>query len=330
MSVHRSFRPLLVTLTLGSCLIAAAFVAAEFNRDVRHAYAQLGHSSQVAQTACGPIEYAVAGSGPPVLLVHGSGGGFDQGLQFGAPLVEAGFTVIAPSRFGYLRTPVPSDVTPASQARAHVCLLDALHIERVAAFGGSAGAPSAAQLCLRHPERCSAMVLVVPALFSPATGNAPPSWLAQFVIRTSLNSEFLFWLASHFARDTMIESVLGTPSDEIRDASPSERARVLQILQRIAPIRPRAAGLLIDATVTTAPSENTYEQINTPTLIVSTRNDGFRTAAAAENLAQQIPDAKLLIFEDGGHLWVGHQQELWHAVEQFLREPIHSSSPTRS
>ena len=32
----------------------------------------------------------------------------------------------APSRFGYLRTPLPSDASPAAQADAHSCLLDAL------------------------------------------------------------------------------------------------------------------------------------------------------------------------------------------------------------
>jgi len=105
--------------------------------------------SQIVQTPCGPIEYALAGSGPPLLMIHGAGGGFDQGLKFGAPLARAGFTVIAPSRFGYLRTPLSHDASPAAQADAHACLLDALGLERVVALGGSAGAPSAIQFCLQ-------------------------------------------------------------------------------------------------------------------------------------------------------------------------------------
>lgn len=50
---------------------------------------------------------------------------------------------------------------------AHACLLAALKIERVAAIGGSAGAPSAMQLCLRHPEMSSAVVLLFPIAFAP-------------------------------------------------------------------------------------------------------------------------------------------------------------------
>ena len=35
------------------------------------------------------MEYAIAGTGPPVLMIHGTGGGFDQGLAFAEPLVAA-------------------------------------------------------------------------------------------------------------------------------------------------------------------------------------------------------------------------------------------------
>jgi hypothetical protein len=64
--------------------------------------------SQIAQTPCGPIEYSSVGQGDPVLVVHGAGGGFDQGQYFAAPLAAHGFRVIAMSRCGYLRTPASS------------------------------------------------------------------------------------------------------------------------------------------------------------------------------------------------------------------------------
>ena len=107
--------------------------------------------SQIAQTNCGPIEYATAGNGPPVLVVHGAGGGFDQGLEAARLLIESGFQVIAPSRFGYLRTPMPEkrERLAETQADAHACLLDALKLSKVAVFGVSAGAPSSRPRCAR-------------------------------------------------------------------------------------------------------------------------------------------------------------------------------------
>src|SRR5687767_1648388 len=123
---RRIRKALLCTLVVAAVAIAA-MIYRQYDADASAARSRLIQSnSKIAQTACGPIEYAVAGRGPTTLVVHGSGGGFDQGLDIGDPLVRAGFTILAPSRFGYLRTPLPADASPEAQADAHVCLLDAL------------------------------------------------------------------------------------------------------------------------------------------------------------------------------------------------------------
>ena len=121
------------------------------------------HRQHHAPTRHGVMEYAVAGEGPPVLMIHGTGGGFDQGLLFARRLVAAGYRVIAPSRFGYLRSALPADPSSEDQADAFVDLLDALGIDRVPVVGGSAGALSAIAFALRHPDRCTALVALVPA-----------------------------------------------------------------------------------------------------------------------------------------------------------------------
>src|SRR5918998_17378 len=133
-------------------LVAGLFGLAytTYHRDLQHARARVSTGSYMVQTPCGPIEYALAGDGPPVLVVHGAGGGYDQGLEFGEPLVHRGFRIIAMSRFGYLRTPLPTDAAASAQADAHACLLDALKIRRAAVVGGCAGAPSSMQFALRH------------------------------------------------------------------------------------------------------------------------------------------------------------------------------------
>ena len=137
-----------------AALLAAAFVLVwfDYEGDLRHARERVA-GSQVAQTSCGPIEYATAGEGPAVLVVHGAGGGFDQPLGFVEEFSRAGFRAVAMSRFGYLRTPLPPDASPAAQADAHACLLDALGIGRAAIVGVSAGAPSTMQFALHRGWR---------------------------------------------------------------------------------------------------------------------------------------------------------------------------------
>jgi hypothetical protein len=146
-------------LVVGLC----GLVYLSYRRDIRNARDRVLTDSQIVQTPCGQIEYAIAGDGPPVLVVHGAGGGYDQGLEIGEPLANSGFRVIAMPRFGYLCTPLAGDASAEAQARAHTCLLDALKISRAAIVGASAGAPSSMQFALMYPDRCNALVLLVPA-----------------------------------------------------------------------------------------------------------------------------------------------------------------------
>lgn len=107
---------------------AKLLIGWQFNRDLQRARDHATQGSVLLQTRCGPIEYQEAGTGVPLLAVHGSGGGHDQGMAFAGALAKQGIRVIAMSRFGYLRTPMPADASAAAQADAHVCLLDALGI----------------------------------------------------------------------------------------------------------------------------------------------------------------------------------------------------------
>src|SRR3712207_3620131 len=84
-----------------------------YARDIAAAKEKISSGSNVINTAqFGPIEYADVGEGAPVLAIHGTGGGFDQGLLTAKLFMGDGITathrVIAPSRFGYLKTPMPS------------------------------------------------------------------------------------------------------------------------------------------------------------------------------------------------------------------------------
>src|SRR5215217_3034198 len=80
-----------------------------FRTDMVAARQKVLSGSSVLPTAYGDIEYAVHGTGSPVLLLHGSGGGYDQGLLLGKMALAGAFRQIAVSRFGYLRSPVPAD-----------------------------------------------------------------------------------------------------------------------------------------------------------------------------------------------------------------------------
>ncbi len=314
------------------CLgLAAAVLLAgwRFDTDLQQARARVSHGSTLIATNCGLIEYQEAGAGTPLLAVHGSGGGYDQGMAFAAPLAKSGIRVIAMSRFGYLRTPMPADASAEAQADAHVCLLDALGISRAAVMGGSAGAPSALQMAIRHPDRVSDLILLVPLAYKPPTqtNSAPPlpPWVENTMMSV-IGSDFLFWTATHLARDQMIKIVLATPPELMTAASTVERARINAMLDNILPVSDRAAGLRSDTAVGKHLTSAPLESIRTQTLIMSARDDGYGTFASAEYTASRIAGAKFIGFEKGGHTWVGHDDEVMAEIAKLIAPVIKKAS----
>ena len=319
---RRSFALPVLPLALALALVsAAALTGWLFSGDMQRARAHAAQGSVLLQTRCGPIEYQEAGAGVPLLVVHGSGGGHDQGMAFAGDLPRQGIRVIAMSRFGYLRTPMPVDASPAAQADAHVCLLDALGIRRAAVLAGSAGGPSAMQMAIRHPDRVSALVLMVPLAYKPRAlaDSAPPlaPWVEATLMRL-IGSDFLFWAGLHVARDSLIKLVLATPPEQVAAASLPERARVKAMLDNILPVSARAAGLRSDSVLGKSLGPSALASIRAPTLVISTRDDGYGTYASAQYTASQIAGAKFIGFAEGGHTWVGHDDEVRAEIVKLL------------
>lgn len=117
-------------------LVPGGLVYKQYRHDISLAFQRISSGGKVIQTACGPIEYTEFGQGSPMLIVYGAGGGYDQGEYF-AKVIGGNYRWIAPSRFGFLGSPVPESADSAKQADAYACLLDALGIDRVGVVGTS-------------------------------------------------------------------------------------------------------------------------------------------------------------------------------------------------
>lgn len=313
-----------IALLAAAAVIAASVIVVfvDYRRDISLARERVATGSLVTQTPCGPIEYATLGQGKPVLIVHGAGGGYDQALDFSALLAANGMRGITMSRFGYLRTPLPTDASAAAQSDAHACLLDALGIGKASIIGVSAGAPSSIQFALRHPQRCSALVLLVPAAYAPRPADAAPVATPRgtaLLFDSALKSDFLFWLMTKAARRTLIRAILATPPALVDSASAGERSRVQKLLEHILPVSSRRTGLLNDAAVVNSIGRYPLERVSAPTLVMSTADDLFGTFDIARYTAAQIPGARLVTYPDGGHLWVGHQDEVSAEIISFLQ-----------
>lgn len=305
-------------VTAVAVIAGAGSICLAYLRDLRRAHDRIATGSRTIETPCGAVEYGIAGGdGPAVLVLHGAGGGYDQGLDLASPLIQRGFRVVAPSRFGYLGTPLPVDASAEAQADAYACLLDALQIPHAVVLGASAGGPSAIQFALRHPGIVDALILLVPAAY-PAAAATRLSPAMEWMTNAMLQSDFLFWLAMRVAHRSLVQVVLGTPLSVYDQASAADRGRIELLLNHILPVTSRRQGLAQDAAVVSALPRYDLEQIATPALIVSTKDDGYSTYEGARYSAEHIPDARFLGYENGGHLLVGHQQEVFAEIEGLL------------
>jgi 2-hydroxy-6-oxonona-2,4-dienedioate hydrolase len=309
-------------LLLGAAAIAAGGAIAThsaFASDMARASRRLEGRSAIAPSRFGDIEYAVAGEGRPILMVHGTGGGFDQSLAAAPRLVAAGYKVIAPSRFGYLRSSFPAEPSSENQADALVDLLDDLGIDRVPIIGVSAGALSALAFGIRHPERCAAVIPLVPASYVPGRAPQPPSRLAAAIYEHALKSDLLFWLGLKLAERTMIQSILATDVEVFRHAAPPEQQRARQLLWDILPVSHRAEGLRNDARLAGNPDPMPIERIRAPTLTISLEDDRYGTFEAARHIANSVPGARLVSYPTGGHVWLGRDADVHREIDIFLK-----------
>jgi pimeloyl-ACP methyl ester carboxylesterase len=315
--VRASFRyaVLLAIVVVVGLVGFVALTYPRFRADVQPNRERLLSESDVLSTEeFGDIEYAVQGEGLPVLLAHGAGGGYDQGLLIGENYVGDGHRLIAPSRFGYVRSSIPEDGSPAAQADAYAALLDALGVERVGVVAFSDGGPSGLQFALRHPERCEALVMI-----SAKSQTPPPDSLLQgLVFESVFRSDYLFWLITEYARPFLL-AMFGV-SGEVQEQIPTHpRQLASEVVDSMNPISLREDGIYHDRdTLTVLPQDEfRLEQITVPTLVVHAVDDGLQSYGHGENTASRVPDAELLSYEQGGHLLLLQLDEVREEVATF-------------
>jgi 2-hydroxy-6-oxonona-2,4-dienedioate hydrolase len=307
----------LATLALGvGAAGAGAAIIAAFRSDMQAARARLAAQSRLVETACGPVEVAESGSGPPVLVVHGTGGGFDQGMMAGNGAFGNDYRVIAPSKFGYLRSPMPADASHAAQADTLAALLDALEVPRAVVMAVSAGAQPATHLALRHPERVQALVLISPALHLPPKPGVPPeSGPPGFVLDYVLASNFIVWVIAHLVPNLLVR-VAGVPPSLVGQVTPQLRK---ELSDGFFPASARHVGLAHDIRTTTPVAPDLpIEQLRMPVMLIGTADDPYKTGDVVRYSAGRLPTAKALILESGGHMLIGQQDRIRQEVQEFL------------
>ncbi|GCF09287.1 alpha/beta fold hydrolase [Dictyobacter arantiisoli] len=294
---------------LTGSLLASSIIGytAAYREWHRKDLARLIAGSEVISTNHGPIEYRKIGSGPAVLLAHGTPGGYDMGLAFTQLLSDPHYTYLAISRPGYLRTPLETGLTPEEQADAYAALLDTLGIQRATIVGISGGGPSAIQFSLRHPERCSSLIMV---------SGVAQHYSEQEVWQTlplfkRLTKQLYNKLV---AFDPFIYTILPLAGLQPAGAAATDLVRTATLYSQ------RRRGYENDMRQFRQITRYPLKNISVPTLVVHGTSDDEVLFENAEALASEVPHVRLLAIPGGSHMaFYTHASIVMPAIKNFLQ-----------
>jgi pimeloyl-ACP methyl ester carboxylesterase len=301
---------------LFALLLIGVVTAIWFGLDTRRAYARIRGNSTVLPSPLGDIEFKRGGSGVPVLVVHGSGGGYDQGELIATAILGERFDRIAPSRFRYLRSTFREGAMFDAQAKAYAYLLDSLGLQKVAVVALSHGGPSALLFAIRYPERVSSLTLLSCGVASSSDASQAEANQKGDALTTIFKFEILYWVVRRFLRKRLMR-LMGISDRVIATLTTEQRILINQVIDYMAPVSLRYAGVVFDNKAV-MPNER-IATIRAPTLIVHATDDSLQLFHNAEYAVANIPGSRLLSFNRGGHLLLAVEQSAIQAeVRQFI------------
>ncbi len=261
--------------------------------------------TSVVDLEAGPVEYRLERRSDRVVLVL-HGGHVRAGLALGEQeLAEAGYTVLAPSRPGYGRTPISTGTSVAGFTDVVRELCAHLGITKVAAVVGiSGGGPTAVTMAARHPDLVERLVLEsavgwVPWPDRPIRIGAHLALAAGTERATWALLRALLRVAPDLGLRLLLRALSTLPVRPVVAAlRPHDRMALLALYARMR----SGHGFLNDLRTT----PDVTADVRQPTLVIATRHDRGVPFAHAEALAAAIPHATLVESHADSHLiWFG-------------------------
>ena len=246
-----------------------------------------------------------AGSGDPVLLIHGlglSGGAWWRTVDALAPKLRV---ITFDNRgIGRSKSLAPAYTTEAMADDA-VAVLDELGLDAVHVYGLSLGGMVAQQLALRHPRRVRSLVLGATQPGGRRAVRPDDDVLAFFRRRSQMRNEEAAWASVAYnygprCRELHVDRI----------AEDIER----RLTQPFSPQAYRAQ--LVAASLHNCLGR--LDRIRVPTLVVHGACDRVIPVGNAHLMAERVPDCRLRILEESGHLYPTEEPSVDEEIAGFL------------
>ena len=235
--------------------------------------------------AGGELYYEVAGSGEPVVLIHG---GFGDRRMWDAQfdVLARDYRVLRYDHRGFGRSPAPD--TTYSPIRDLIALLDRAEMDRAHIVGNSLGGALAVTFAILHPERVRSLTVVA----SGADGFRYPQSDIEAITE-------VIALMRGGKKEAALTKWLANPMLSVVNTQPAVKEKVERM------VRENAGIWTMDAWPQQPLSPTARErlgQLRVPTLVVIGDRDAASVRRFADSTAQMIPGAERVVMEGTDHL----------------------------
>jgi len=262
------------------------------------------------------VHVKTMGQGEPVfILLHGFGASLFSWREVMEPLSQY-VTVIAFDRpaFGLTERPLTwegnNPYSPEAQVALALGLMDHFAVEQAILVGNSAGGTIAMQVALAEPQRVSALILVDPAGYN---GGGAPEWSRPLLATPQMRHLGPLVARQIQARGPeLLELAWHNPSnlppEVIAGYNKPLQVENWDLALWEMTLASRASGL----------SERLAD-FDLPILVITGDDDRFVPTADSIRLADELPNAELVVIAEAGH--VPHEErpeDFMQAVANFL------------
>jgi 2-hydroxy-6-oxonona-2,4-dienedioate hydrolase len=270
--------------------------------------AKAGRAVEKDATVLGfKLHYIEAGSGAPVVLLHGLGG---DGSRWAPNIAELSkdFHVFALDQIGFGQSDKPlANYHTGMLAEFLVDFMTAVNVPKASLVGNSMGASVALYTAVHYPARVARIVLADGGGFRAAGGAAAGVSSPEALHRRMLQNSTTREETREFFRILFHDKSLVT--DKMVDEQLAMRLRSAFTISKIQDAGDR--GTLSEAEV---------HGVRAPTLVVWGKYDELANPAGADRLERTVPGAKKVIIDNCGHMpQLEKADEFNRIVRDFLQ-----------
>src|ERR1700716_939301 len=316
----------MISIVVVAALAVLALITQAGVLALQRAYPAKGKTIEVAGAKLNVVDIGPRDAvGPPIVMIHGASSNLEVMRQPLGDMLAKNHRVILIDRPGHgwsTRTRL-DDSTPAIQARMIDEALEKLGVGRVILVVHSWSGALGARMALDYPRRVAGLVMLAPVAY-PGPGGV--GWYNKAVITPvigpllayTITLPLGYFLAEPGARGVFLPQLM--PDGFVSDTA-------MQLL-----LRPREflanARDLVTLKAAVAEQAPRYADIRVPTVVISGDIDKtVSTNIHSRPFAKAVPDAKLIVLPDIGHMVQNAAPELVISeIEAMIGKLAHSAA----